>query len=140
MDLITSLPETKANHEAVMVIVDKLTKLVMFIPTRTDMDTLVTAKMFFNHWYSWFGLPKKIISDTDGRFISKFWKELFRLTQARLAMSASATLRQMDKQRKKIELWRRLSDSTSTTNKIIGTTHCRDSSMHTIVVFMRLPD
>jgi hypothetical protein len=45
--------------------------------------------MFFNHWYRCFGLPKKIISDRDGRFISKFWKELFRLTQTRLAMSTS---------------------------------------------------
>jgi carbohydrate-binding DOMON domain-containing protein len=33
----------------------------MFIPTRTDMDTVYTAKKFFNHWYRWFGLPKKII-------------------------------------------------------------------------------
>jgi hypothetical protein len=89
MDFITSLPETKSNHDAVMVIVDKLTNLVMFIPTRTDMDTVATAKMFFNHWYRWFGLPKKIISDRDGRFISKFLKELFRLTQTRLAMSTS---------------------------------------------------
>jgi hypothetical protein len=70
MDFITSLPETKANHDAVMLIVDKLTKLVMYIPTRTDMDTVATAKMFFNHWYRWFGLPKKIISDRDGRFIN----------------------------------------------------------------------
>jgi hypothetical protein len=36
MGFITSLPETTANHDAVMVIVDKITKLVMFIPTRTD--------------------------------------------------------------------------------------------------------
>ena len=89
MDFITTLPVTKENHDAVMVIVDKLTKLVMFIPTRTDMDTVETAKKFFNHWYRWFGLPKKIISDRDGRFISRFWKELFRLTQTRLAMSTS---------------------------------------------------
>jgi hypothetical protein len=49
--------------------------LVMFIPTRADMDIVATAKMFFNHWYGWFGLPKKIRSDRDGRFISKFWKK-----------------------------------------------------------------
>jgi hypothetical protein len=89
MDFITTLPMTKENHDAVMVIVDKLTKLVMFIPTRTDTDTVKTAKKFFNHWYKWFGLPKKIISDRDGRFIRRFWKELVRLTQTRLAMSAS---------------------------------------------------
>jgi hypothetical protein len=89
MDFITALPVTKENHDAVMVIVDMLTKLVMFIPTRTDMDTGETAKKFFNHWYILFGLPKKIISDRDGRFIRRFWKELFRITQTRLAMSTS---------------------------------------------------
>jgi Chromo (CHRromatin Organisation MOdifier) domain len=89
MDFITTFPVTKENHDAVMVIVDKLTKLVMFIPTRTDMDTMKTANKFFNHWYRWFGLPKNIISDRDGRFISRFWKELFRLTQNRLEISTS---------------------------------------------------
>jgi Integrase zinc binding domain len=74
MDFIITLPVTKEKHDAVMVIVDKLTKLVMFIPTRTDMDTVETAKKFFNHWYRWFGLPNKIISDRDGIFISRFWK------------------------------------------------------------------
>jgi transposase InsO family protein len=89
MDFITTLPVTEENHDAVMVTVDKLTKLEIFIPTRTDMDTVETAKKFFNHWYRWFGLPKKIISDRYGRFISRFWKELFRLTHTRLAMSTS---------------------------------------------------
>jgi RNase H-like domain found in reverse transcriptase/Integrase zinc binding domain len=51
MDFITTLTVTKENHDAVMVIMDKLTKLVMFIPTRTDMDTVETAKKFSNHWY-----------------------------------------------------------------------------------------
>jgi hypothetical protein len=55
MDFITTLPVTKENHDAVMVIVDKLTKLVIFIPTRTDMGTMETAKKFFNHWCRWFG-------------------------------------------------------------------------------------
>jgi hypothetical protein len=32
MDFITTLPETKANHHAVMVIVDKLTRLVIVNP------------------------------------------------------------------------------------------------------------
>jgi hypothetical protein len=44
MDFITISPVTKENHDAVMVIVDKLTKLLMFIFTRIDMDTVETAK------------------------------------------------------------------------------------------------
>jgi transposase InsO family protein len=45
--------------------------------------------LFFKEWYRLYGLPRKIVSDRDGRFISKFWQELFRLTQVRLAMSSS---------------------------------------------------
>jgi carbohydrate-binding DOMON domain-containing protein len=82
-----------------MVIVDKSTKFVVFIPPRTDIDTVETAKKFFNHWSRWFDLPTKTISDKHGRFISRFWKELFRLTQTRLAMSTSHHL---------IELWTRV--------------------------------
>jgi hypothetical protein len=61
----------------------------MLIPDRTDMDTAETANMLFNHLYRWFVLPMKIISERDGWFISKFWKELLRLTQTRLAMTTS---------------------------------------------------
>jgi hypothetical protein len=74
MDFISTLPLTKENHDAVMVIVDKLTKLVIFILTRTYMGTVEIANKFFNHWSRWFGLPKKTISDRDGMFISRFWK------------------------------------------------------------------
>jgi hypothetical protein len=72
MEFITSLPDSKANIDAVMVILDIFTKLVTFIPNRTNMDTVTTAKVLLNHWYRWFGLPKKIISYRDGRFVSKF--------------------------------------------------------------------
>jgi hypothetical protein len=33
MDFITSLPKTKSGYDAIMVVVDKLTKVMMFIPT-----------------------------------------------------------------------------------------------------------
>jgi hypothetical protein len=78
---------TDNNTTLPVVIVNKLTNLVISIPTRTDMDTAETAKKFFNHWYRWFGLSKKIISDMDVSFISIFWNEIFKLTQTMLAMS-----------------------------------------------------
>jgi transposase InsO family protein len=52
-------------------------------------DAAESTKLFFNHWYRHYGLPRKIVSDRDGRFVGKFWQELFRLTQVRLAMSSS---------------------------------------------------
>jgi hypothetical protein len=89
MDFITALPKTKNEFDAIMVVVDKLTKMVMFIPTTTEVDAVGSAKLFFRNWYRLYGLPSKIISDRDGRFISKFWRELFRLMQTKLAMSTS---------------------------------------------------
>jgi hypothetical protein len=53
------------------------------------MDIVETAKKFFNHWYRRFGLQQKIILDRDGSVIRRFWKELFRLAQTRLAMATS---------------------------------------------------
>jgi hypothetical protein len=46
LDFITSMLETKAIHDAVMVIVDRLAKLVTFIRTRTYMDTVKTRSCF----------------------------------------------------------------------------------------------
>jgi hypothetical protein len=102
MDFITTLPVTKGGFDAIMVIVDKLTKLVMFIPTKTDESAVGTAQLFFANWYRTHGLPEKIISDRDGRFISKFWRELFRLLQTKLAMSTSQHPRPTDRQRRQI--------------------------------------
>jgi hypothetical protein len=72
-----------------MVVVDRRTKMVMFIPTATEVDAVGSAKLFFRNWYRLHGLPSKIISDRDGRLISKFWREPFRLMQTKLAMLAS---------------------------------------------------
>ena len=68
---------------------DRLSKFAMFIPIQTDVDAVRSAKAFFGNWYRLFGLPRKVVSDRDGRFLSLFWRELFRKVQTRLAMSTS---------------------------------------------------
>jgi hypothetical protein len=89
MDFIMSLPKSRSGFDAIFVVVDRLTKVVSFTPTHSDVSAVDTAKLFLRNWYRWFGLPRKIISDRDGRFVSRFWRELFRLLQTRLAMSTS---------------------------------------------------
>lgn len=39
MDLITQLPETPSGHSAIVVFVDRLTKMAHLVPTRTNMGT-----------------------------------------------------------------------------------------------------
>src|SRR3954468_23076577 len=89
MDFITHLPPTKKEHDAILVVVDTLSKMVHFILTEMTATALKTAKLFFNHIFQLHRLPKAIISDRDAKFMSRFWKTLFQLTKVKLAMSTA---------------------------------------------------
>ena len=79
MDMIVSLPKTRKQHDAILVIVDRLTKFCHFIPCRTDATAKQCAQMFHEHVTKHFGLPDEVISDRDprfgtGAFITEVWK------------------------------------------------------------------
>ena len=79
MDLITSLPTTKDGNDAIIVWVDKLTKMVHLTACRTDINAEQYADAMFNTVFKLHGLPKKIVSDRDARFTGKFMSELTKL-------------------------------------------------------------
>lgn len=89
MDLITSLPRTRRGCDAIIVVVDKLTKWSIYIPTTTDVDAPSVAQLFFQHVVRQRGLPSMIISDRDPRFTSLFWKALWQQLGTRLHMSTA---------------------------------------------------
>jgi hypothetical protein len=72
LEFVMELPRTSSGHDAILVIVDRLSKIVRFCPTTSNVDAVGSAKLFFNHWYRHNGLPRKIVSDRDGRFVGKF--------------------------------------------------------------------
>ena len=63
-------------HDAVWVIVDRLTKSSHFLPVQLDyaMDRL--AELYVSEIFRLHGIPLSIVSDRDPRFNSRFWKEL----------------------------------------------------------------
>ena len=87
-DLVTDLPESN-GYTAVAVFVDRLTKMVKFVPCRKEITAVEYAQAFFSHVFRSFGCPEAIISDRDPRFLSRFWKELFRLMGTELRFSTS---------------------------------------------------
>jgi predicted aspartyl protease len=89
MDFIVQLPKTKAGHDAIYVIVDKLSKMAHFIPTHTTATAPDTAKLFLHHVVKLHGVPKSIVSDRDSKFTSQFWKSLWQLLDTKLAMSTA---------------------------------------------------
>ena len=89
MDLITQLPKSKGGHDAIVVFVDRLTKMIHAIPTTTNVNTPRLANIFFKEIFRLHGLPNVIVSDRDPRFTSIFWKTLFNIMGTKLAMSTA---------------------------------------------------
>jgi hypothetical protein len=71
------------------VVVDRLTKFAHFFAIPTDYKAIQVVELFFREVLWLHGLPRQIVSDRDGRFISVFWQELFRLTSTEIAMSTN---------------------------------------------------
>jgi transposase InsO family protein len=89
LDFITGLPKTKDGHDAILVIVDRLTKWAYFIPTVTTADAKETARLFHDFVFARHGMPKRLVSDRDTRFTSHFWRALFEAMGTTLGMSTA---------------------------------------------------
>ena len=81
MDFIVDLPpsmgpgDNKA-YDAILVILDRYTKVVKYIACRKTIDALELARLFVKHWFPDQGLPESIVSDRGSLFTSKFWAAL----------------------------------------------------------------
>ena len=89
MDFVVQLPKTKRGFDAILVVVDRLTKRLHLIPTFTTATAPDTAKTFMDQIFRLHGLPKTIVSDRDPKFVSKFWKTLFKQLGVQLAFSTA---------------------------------------------------
>jgi hypothetical protein len=78
MDLIRPLPKSK-GHDAIFVVVDKLTKMTKMIPTSTAQNSIQTAELLRDHIFRSFGIPKKVISDRGPQFVSNFMTEFYKM-------------------------------------------------------------
>ena len=88
MDFIPELPASN-GFDNILVIVDKLTKYAIIVPTTTRITEEETARLFFKHVISKFGIPRQVISDRDTRWQGDFWKEICRLMGMRRSLTTS---------------------------------------------------
>ena len=89
MDFIVGLPKTREGHDSTIVVIDKLTKWAIYIPTLATDDAPTVARHFFHHVVRHHGVPSVIISDRDAKFTSIFWKSLWGQLGTRLHMSTA---------------------------------------------------
>ena len=89
MDFITGLTPSKKGNDAILVVVDKLSKMAHFIPTTTEVSAEDTSHLFHENVVKLHEIPNKIISDRDPRFTSRFWSEVSQMMGTRQAMSTA---------------------------------------------------
>nr|GFB32070.1 putative reverse transcriptase domain-containing protein [Tanacetum cinerariifolium] len=85
MDLVTKFPKSSSGHDAIWVVVDRLTKSAHFLPIREDYKTEKLARIYINKIIR-HGVPVLIILDRDGRFASHLWQALQKALGTKLNM------------------------------------------------------
>ena len=73
MDFIVDLLRTPVNHDAIWVIVDRLTNSAHFLPISEKYTFKRLAKLYMNEIVSEQGVSVSIVLDRDARFTSRFW-------------------------------------------------------------------
>lgn len=88
LDFITGLP-ISSSYDAILVVVDRLTKMAHFVPCNSNLDSQTFAQLYRDSIFRLHGLPDSIVSDRGSLFTSDFTKDLCKLLVIRQRLSTS---------------------------------------------------
>ena len=83
MDFIEQLLKS-ARYTAILVVVDRLMKQAIFIPTHNTITSADLTKLFILHVFSKHGVPSHVTSNHGSEFISHFFRSLGKALDMRL--------------------------------------------------------
>jgi hypothetical protein len=89
MDLITDLSITTRGHDSIVVFVDRLSKMMHAAACTKTVSAERLAEIFEREVFKHHGIPSDIVSDTDVRFQSDFWKSIHKHLGTKLSMSTA---------------------------------------------------
>ena len=75
MDFIKQLPNS-SSFTAILVIIDRVSKQALFVPTHDTITSPELAKLFLLHIFSKHGVPAHVTSDRGSEFMSHFFQLL----------------------------------------------------------------
>ena len=85
--LCDHMPRTPQRHDAVWVIVDRLTKSAHFVAVRMTFSLERFCRLYIREIVRLHGVPVSIVSDRDLRFTVHFWKSFQKAMGTGLTMS-----------------------------------------------------
>jgi hypothetical protein len=77
MDFVGGLPTMRNGHDYLFVIVDRFNKICILMPCKNNIKGWEETSLFFEQLLVHFGIRRRIISNSDTRFISAFWTTLW---------------------------------------------------------------
>ena len=89
MDFVTHLPRTSRKHNAVWVIVDRLTKSAHFLALRMMFTLEKFCRLYIREIVRLHGVPVSIVLDRDPQFTAQFWKSFQNAIGTKLSMSTT---------------------------------------------------
>ena len=72
MDFMTDLPPCQ-TYDAILVVVDRFTKMAHFVPCTKDITSEELALLFIDRVYWYHGMPAHIISNRGPQFSAAYW-------------------------------------------------------------------
>jgi hypothetical protein len=88
MDFVEGLHKS-SNKNAILVVVDGLTKYAHFLALSHPFTAQTMAQLFIDHKFKLHGLPAAIVIDRDKIFTSRLWQDLFKSLKVSLQFSSA---------------------------------------------------
>jgi len=88
-DMFRLSPKTSKGMDYIFVVVDHFSKMAYFIPCDKVNDACNISNFFFKKVIRLHGLPKRIVSGRDSKFLSHYWKTLWGKLGTKLMFSTT---------------------------------------------------
>ena len=89
LGFLTGLPRSRSGNDAILTLVDTVSKMAHFIPTKTTISAAETVELLADRLVRYHGFPATLISDRDTRFVSELWGKFCERFKIKRALSSA---------------------------------------------------